>query len=101
MAVVERGPLKGRDQEWNLSQKELNELTEQGLLSSSEAKECVTSTFNPVRAGFCGGADVWTQDVLNIGVRPDRIIEKVLRLELTTAIQYAFFNYTLHICIFS
>ncbi len=26
VAVVERGPLKGRDQEWNISRKELNEL---------------------------------------------------------------------------
>lgn len=26
VAVVERGPLKGREQEWNISRKELNEL---------------------------------------------------------------------------
>ena len=26
MAVVERGPLRGREQEWNISRKELNEL---------------------------------------------------------------------------
>lgn len=77
VAIVERGPLKGRDQEWNLSRKELHELVSQGLLTGDEADDCVTSEFNPVRAGFHGGVDVWTQDVLNIGVRPDFIIEKV------------------------
>ena len=30
-----------------------------------------------VRAGFHGGEDVWTRDVLNLGVRPDRLIAKV------------------------
>ena len=74
---MERGPLKGRDQEWNLSRKELAELVAEGLLSSSQADECVASEFNPVRAGFYGGDDIWTENVLNIGVRPDRIIAKV------------------------
>lgn len=77
IAIVERGPLKGREQEWNLSRKELAELVEQGLLTASDADECVASEFNPVRAGFYGGRDVWTENVLNIGVRPDRIIAKV------------------------
>lgn len=74
---MERGPLKGRDQEWNLSRKELGELVHEGLLSASEADECVTSEFNPVRAGFYSGQDVWTENVLNIGVRPDKIIARV------------------------
>ena len=77
VAVLERGPLKGREQEWNLSRKELEELVGEGLLSAQEADECVASAFNPVRAGFHGGRDVWTENVLNIGVRPDRIIERV------------------------
>jgi lycopene cyclase CruP len=34
--------------------------------------------FNPVRIGFHGGADVWTKDVLNIGVSPAKLIEKVI-----------------------
>lgn len=64
-------------QEWNLSRKEVGELIEQGLLTKEEVEECITSEFNPVRAGFYGGVDVWTRDVLNIGIRPDRIIAKV------------------------
>ncbi|CAL5219975.1 g1912 [Coccomyxa viridis] len=77
VAVVERGPLKGRDQEWNISRKELNELVGEGLLTREEAEECIGIEFNPVRAGFHGGQDVWTRDVLNLGVRPDRAIAKV------------------------
>ena len=149
VAVVERGPLKGRDQEWNISRKELNELVScadfllaglmcgsrhsgsmhdtghttpadrfliawlhtarqryqgvipkvtlrdrmhpanmnweillyvqvgEGLLTREEAEECIGIEFNPVRAGFYGGQDVWTRDVLNLGVRPDRAIAKV------------------------
>jgi lycopene cyclase CruP len=77
VAIVERGPLKGRDQEWNLSRKEVAELVQQGLFTAREAEECISSEFNPVRAGFYGGVDVWTKDVLNLGIRPDRIIAKV------------------------
>lgn len=29
------------------------------------------------RAGFHGSPDVWTRDVLNLGVRPDRLVERV------------------------
>ena len=54
---------------------------EEGLVSRSDAEECVTSEFNPVRAGFYGGDDVWTRDVLNLGVRPDKIIEKVSQMQ--------------------
>ena len=50
---------------------------EQGILGEAELQECVTSRFNPIRAGFHGHKDVWTRDVLNLGVRPDRLIAKV------------------------
>ena len=48
-----------------------------GLLSEEEVDECIGIEFNPVRAGFAGGKDVWTRDVLNLGIRPDRAIAKV------------------------
>ena len=48
-----------------------------GVATDEEAEECISSEFNPVRAGFRGSPDVWTRDVLNLGVRPDRIIAKV------------------------
>ena len=47
-----------------------------GVATAEEAEECISSEFNPVRAGFLGSADVWTRDVLNLGVRPDCIIAK-------------------------
>lgn len=56
----------------------------EGLLTSEEAEECIGVEFNPVRAGFYGGEDVWTRDVLNIGVRPDRIIAKASPPSLAT-----------------
>lgn len=46
------------------------------MATAEEAEECISSEFNPVRAGFLGSADVWTRDVLNLGVRPDFIIAK-------------------------
>lgn len=50
---------------------------EQGILDQAQVEECITSRFNPIRAGFHGHKDVWTRDVLNLGVRPDMLIEKV------------------------
>ena len=49
---------------------------EQGIVSASEAEEVVSSEFNPVRAGFHNQHQVWTRDVLNLGVRPDWLIDK-------------------------
>ena len=39
-----------------------------------EADEVIGIEFNPVRCGFPGGDDVWLADVLNVGVRPERLI---------------------------
>ncbi|KAF5842876.1 hypothetical protein DUNSADRAFT_4335 [Dunaliella salina] len=49
VAVVERGPLKGRVQEWNVSRKEVKELVEAGLLEEGEVDEVIAHEFNPVR----------------------------------------------------
>ena len=49
----------------------------EGLLTAEEADECISIEFNPVRAGFHGSHDVWTRDVLNLGVKPDKLIAKV------------------------
>jgi hypothetical protein len=48
VAVVERGPLAGRAQEWNISRKELEELVEMGLMGAEEAEAAVAIEFNPV-----------------------------------------------------
>ena len=60
---------------------------DQDILDEAEMQACITSRFNPIRAGFHGHADVWTQDVLNLGVRPDILIDKVtLQKNFTTVL---------------
>ena len=74
VAVLEAGALRGREQDWNASRKEVEELIEAGVLTREEAEEVIGIEFNPVRCGFPGGEDVWLADVLNVGVRPERLI---------------------------
>ena len=75
VAVLEAGALRGREQDWNASRKEVMELVEAGILSLEEAtEEVIGIEFNPVRCGFPGGEDVWLNDVLNVGVRPERLV---------------------------
>ena len=50
--MLERGPLKGRTQEWNISRKELDEVVSSGVLTQAEAYDCIAMEFNPVRIGF-------------------------------------------------
>ena len=99
VCVVERGPLVGRNQEWNLSLDEVYDLVAAGALEPGDvdgavgspgryevlaggAGDLVASHFGSVRAGFndrevgptgSGGAlqEVWLPSVLNVGVRPD------------------------------
>ena len=50
----------------------------ENLLTNEEVEECISIEFNPVRAGFHGSSqEVWTRDVLNLGVKPDMLIAKV------------------------
>ncbi len=46
-----------------------------GLLTADEVEASIRSEFNPVRVGFHGTPDVWTRDVLNVGVSPDALIQ--------------------------
>ena len=50
--VVEAGKLMGREQEWNISMKELEELIELGVLSRSDVDEAIKTEFPGCRAGF-------------------------------------------------
>ncbi len=50
---------------------------EQQIVSEGEAEACIGKEFNPVRCGFLGGQDVWTTNVLNLGIRPDKLISAV------------------------
>ncbi len=70
VAVIERGELKGRVQEWNISRAELAVLVELELLSESELTTAIATEYNPARIAFPNQPDIWVRDVLNIGVDP-------------------------------
>ena len=75
VAVIERGSLKGRAQEWNISRKELAVLTELGLLTVEELEGAIASEYNPARLAFHKGTELWVEDILNIGVDPVVLID--------------------------
>lgn len=75
VALLERGTLRGRDQEWNISQQELQVLVELGLLTAAQLSQAIASQYNPARIQFLGGEPVWVRDVLNVGVDPVFLLE--------------------------
>ena len=75
VALLERGILKGREQEWNISRGELRVFVELGLLSEAELERAIATEYNPARVYFDGGEDIWVRDVLNIGVDPVYLLE--------------------------
>ncbi|MDX2216300.1 MAG: FAD-dependent oxidoreductase [Oculatellaceae cyanobacterium bins.114] len=79
IALLERGVLRGREQEWNISQRELTELVELGLLSAEELERAIATEYNPARLGFhsdaSGDVELWVNDILNIGVSPVTLLE--------------------------
>lgn len=77
VTVIERGLLKGREQEWNISRQELDIFCELELLTEAELEQAIATEYNPGRVGFLGGRDIWVEDVLNIGVNPIYLLEKL------------------------
>ena len=75
VALLERGILKGRKQEWNISRKELETFIELNLLSSEELETAIATEYNPARISFPETKDIWVKDVLNIGVDPVYLLE--------------------------
>jgi len=92
VAVVEAGKLMGREQEWNISMKELDELVEMGVLTKEDVDEAVMTEFPGCRAGFKNsevtpldgsyfdngvGYECYTPEVLNLGISPAVLIANV------------------------
>jgi lycopene cyclase CruP len=77
VALVERGILRGREQEWNISRKELQVLVKLGLLTEVELEQAIATQYNPARICFLGGTELWIEDVLNIGVDPVTLLESL------------------------
>ncbi|OLP20186.1 FAD-dependent oxidoreductase [Leptolyngbya sp. 'hensonii'] len=69
-ALLERGVLRGREQEWNISRHELQVFVDLGLLSVAELEQAIVTEYNPARIAFKGGPEFWVRDVLNVGVDP-------------------------------
>ncbi|MEN9233946.1 MAG: hypothetical protein Q6J18_05900 [Gloeomargarita sp. DG02_3_bins_56] len=77
VAVVERGRLQGRRQEWNISRSELQVLVNLELLTWGELASVTVTEYNPARIQFHPGQTWWVKDVLNWGVRPDLLLDLV------------------------
>ncbi|KAJ7964815.1 Lycopene beta/epsilon cyclase [Quillaja saponaria] len=77
VAIVERNILKGREQEWNISRKEILELVEVGVLQEDDIDIATAVKFNPNRCGFQEKGEIWVEDILNLGVSPAKLIEIV------------------------
>jgi lycopene cyclase CruP len=77
VALVERGVLRGREQEWNISRQELSTMSELGLLSSEDIDGVIASSYNPARLQFGEGNPIWVRDVLNVGVDPVGLLERL------------------------
>ncbi|MDY7020464.1 MAG: FAD-dependent oxidoreductase [Cyanobacteriota bacterium] len=75
VAVIERGILRGREQEWNISRQELAVFLELNLLSDDELQQAISTEYNPARLSFPNTPDIWVRDVLNIGVNPVYLLE--------------------------
>ncbi len=70
VALMERGILQGRKQEWNISRQELEVFVELNMLSDTELQQAIATKYNPARVSFNGNTEVWVEDVLNIGIDP-------------------------------
>ncbi|WIA16783.1 hypothetical protein OEZ85_013431 [Tetradesmus obliquus] len=79
VAVVERGKLQGRQQEWNASHSDLQVLVELGLLQPHEVEEAVATRFSSVRVGVAGRAELSLQGVMDCGVCPATLLALLAR----------------------
>lgn len=85
--------LKGQDQEWNVSMEDLMELKALGILSQEDIDAAITTVHGGTRAGFKNkevtplkggpsenrgvGYECYVNDVLNLGVSPAILIDRV------------------------
>lgn len=82
VALLERGVLRGREQEWNISRSELRVFVELGLLTEAELENAIATEYNPARIKFAGGDDLWVRDVLNVGVDPVYLLDRLKQVFL-------------------
>lgn len=95
VAVIERGILRGREQEWNISRPELGVLVELGLLTEAELEKAIATEYNPARISFPRSPEIWVRDILNIGIDPVYLLE-TLKIRFLTAGGQLFENTPFH-----
>lgn len=90
VAVIERGKIAGREQEWNISGKEMQIFIDLNIFTQEEIESVKAIEFNPVRVGFKTDTrpealaipkgveghqfELYTKDVLNLGILPSKLI---------------------------
>ena len=94
VVVIEAGKLQGREQEWNISLKEMEELLDLGVLTQDDIDAVITTDFPACRSGFKNkevtplsggyfengiGFETTTPNVLYLGVSPALLLERVKR----------------------
>jgi len=94
VCVLEAGKLRGREQEWNISMEELLELKRLGVLTQEDIDAAIKTQFPGCRSGFKNreitplkagykrngiGYECVTNDVLNLGVSPAILLERVAK----------------------
>jgi lycopene cyclase CruP len=77
VALLERGILRGREQEWNISRRELAVFLRLNLLTEAELEQAIATEYNPARVSFHNGSEIWVKDVLNLGVDPVYLLENL------------------------
>ena len=63
VGILERNELKGREQEWNISRKELLELVDAGILTEDDIEQATAAKFNPVSSS-CSGIIIFSRCLL-------------------------------------
>ncbi len=75
VALIEKGILRGRSQEWNISRDELTVFLELELLNPTELEEAIATEYEFGRISFFKGYELWVKDVLNLGIDPVYLLE--------------------------
>jgi 2-polyprenyl-6-methoxyphenol hydroxylase-like FAD-dependent oxidoreductase len=81
VVVLEAGPLRGRAQDWNTSEEELQTLITMGCLAQDELQLVAPLSFGPMscRFGPSPTFDLQLQGVLDVAVSPTALLECVRR----------------------
>jgi len=73
VCVIERGEVRGREQEWNLNPVELAPLAAEGVLTPEELEAAIVSRWSSSRVGIHGAPD-FGAEALNAGVSPALLV---------------------------